>query len=363
MPSVAAKKPPVAAPRAIAAALLAYYDRHKRSLPWRARRDAYAIWISEIMLQQTRVDTVVPRWVAFLQRFPTIADLAAASVHDVCAQWAGLGYYSRARNLHKAAQQVVQHHGGQMPADAHALLQLAGIGRYTAGAIASIAYALPAPIVDGNVVRVLARVLALQEIYVPGPGGEVYWRWAEALVQAAAGLGAPGDLNQALMELGAMVCTPKQPDCALCPLQHMCQAHAQNLVAELPRRPQKKAPQAMAVAFAMLRTQAGLYLVRRPLEGLWAGLWEPPSAVGDDAAEKLRAQGWQLQHVVATFAHLLTHRRVAATVYVAGGRAPRQPTGEPQLRQIWAQPLQAPLSTLARKAILLAEPQAAVAST
>ena len=203
-------------------ALLAWYRAHRRDLPWRRTRDPYAIWISEAMLQQTRVETVIPYWERFLARFPDVEALATADADDVIACWAGLGYYSRARNLHRAAQIVVERHAGRLPADVELLRELPGVGRYTAGAVASIAFDRPAPIVDGNVARVLARLFGIAADVRSRAVQERLWREAEELARGE----DPGALNQALMELGAMVCTPRAPRCADCPWSRRCAAFA-----------------------------------------------------------------------------------------------------------------------------------------
>ncbi|MEM6532377.1 MAG: A/G-specific adenine glycosylase [Myxococcota bacterium] len=200
---------------AIGNALVEWYRNGHRDLPWRRTRDPYRIWISEIMCQQTQVDTVVPRYERFVERFPDVRALAAVKEETVCEEWAGLGYYSRARNLHRAACSVVREHDGKMPSNADDLQKLPGIGRYTAGAIASIAFDEATPVVDGNVGRVLSRVYRLAAVPTSSPGQKVLWGKAQDLVPA----GAPGDFNQALMELGALVCTPKSPTCMLCPIR------------------------------------------------------------------------------------------------------------------------------------------------
>ena len=204
--------------RAIHGSLLKWYDGARRDLPWRHSRDPYAIWISETMLQQTRVETVIPYYERFLERFPDVYALASADTDDVFGQWAGLGYYSRARNLQAAAQQVVDGFAGRLPDEAEALRTLPGIGRYTAGAVASIAFDRPEPLVDGNVARVLARLLGIREDIKQSAVVQRLWEEATALVQGP----RPGDFNQSLMELGATVCTPRSPQCEACPLRRRC---------------------------------------------------------------------------------------------------------------------------------------------
>lgn len=332
---------------AIRHALLSFYQRHKRDLPWRHSRDPYAIWVSEIMLQQTQVDTVVPRYHRFLQQFPTVNALAAAREEEVCEAWAGLGYYRRARNLHKAAGIVAKDFAGQMPRTRDELLQLPGIGRYTAGAIASIAFGEEAPIVDGNVVRVLARVFKLDEAADVAANKPVFWELAQMLVRGE----MPGDFNQAMMELGATVCTPTQPTCLVCPLRDYCGARASGEPTRYPAPSTKVAKKELDVAFAWIKTQQGVWLERRPLEGLWAGLWELPSSMGASAKSDLsRKLGRRLGSALAQVEHTLTHRQVTATVYQVA-KVP-EALSENEGRRLFADPLEAPLSALARKAIM-----------
>ncbi len=260
--------------RSARAALLGWFDRHQRDLPWRRTRDPYAIWVSEVMLQQTQVDRVVPYYARFLERFPTVQALAAASLSDVLSAWRGLGYYGRARNLHRAAQEVVARFDGALPASTEALHELPGFGRYTVGAVASIAFGLEAPLVDGNVARVLSRLLVIDG----APGDKA----REAALWSAAGelvVGPrPGDLNQALMELGATVCVPSSPLCLLCPLQASCGALAEGRVHELPP-PKKAAPKkVLELAVAVAHRGGCVLLARRAEGGLFGGLWEMPCA-------------------------------------------------------------------------------------
>lgn len=229
------------------------------------------------MLQQTRVEAVIPYWHRFLARFPTVGALATADLDDVLSQWAGLGYYSRARNLKRAAEQVVAEHGGRLPDEVGTLQALPGIGRYTAGAIASIAFDRPAPIVDGNVARVLARWLGIRDPIESAPVKARLWEEAERLAQGE----APGDLNQALMELGARVCIPGAPRCDACPVSRWCDARAAGDAAELPVRAPKRAPKLVhAVAALVLRGGKAL-AVQRPANGMLGGLWELPGAEVD----------------------------------------------------------------------------------
>lgn len=303
--------------------LLRWYDANRRDLPWRRTRDPYAIWISEAMLQQTRVETVIPYWERFLARFPDVERLANAELDDVYAVWTGLGYYSRARNLKRAAAMVVSDFGGELPDTAEELRRLAGIGRYTAGAVASIAFDREEPLVDGNVVRVFARLEDVRDDPSEKQVVERFWSLAAELVRGP----RPGDLNQALMELGATLCTPKRPACLACPIARHCKAHAHGVAEQLPRKAKRGAVRAMrAVAVAVDR--GGLVLaVRRPETGLMAGLWELPGGpleAGEEAKERAasllqEAVGLEVRELepVGQVEHLFTHRRLVLDVFRA----------------------------------------------
>src|SRR5262245_49092677 len=211
--------------------LLAWFQRNARDLPWRRTRDLYAIWISEIMLQQTQVATVIPYWKRFLARFPDVASLAAADEHEVLRLWEGLGYYRRARQLHAAARQIVKHHAGNFPASYEAVRSLPGIGRYTAGAILSIGLDQRLPILEANTVRVLSRLTAYRGDIASTAGQKHLWTVAESILPAR----RCGAFNQALMELGSQICTPRSPECQRCPVAELCAAREQNLVSRIPR--------------------------------------------------------------------------------------------------------------------------------
>lgn len=328
--------------RGIADALLEWYRHGHRDLPWRRTRDPYRVWISEIMCQQTQVDTVAPRYERFVERFPTVRDLAAVREEEVCEEWAGLGYYSRARNLHRAARLVVAELDGHMPGSAAELRRLPGIGRYTAGAIASIAHGERAAVVDGNVGRVLSRMFELAEVPTSPAGQKQLWSIAERLVPAE----HPGDFNQALMELGATVCTPRAPRCLICPARAWCGAHREGTVERYPTPKPRAKRKELRVAFAWVEPDdGGLWLSQRGLEGLWAGLWELPSAETPTALATLLGLR-RLAKPLARVEHTLSHRDVIATVYAA--RPPRSP---PSGWRVYRDPLSAPLSALARKAI------------
>lgn len=261
-----------AKPKTLRPLLLRWYRRNQRDLPWRRSRDPYAIWISESMLQQTRVETVIPYYHRFLERFPDVRALASAELEDVLGLWAGLGYYSRARNLHRAARTVVDEHAGEIPADADALRALPGVGPYTAGAVASIAFDRPEPIVDGNVARVLTRLFGIEE-EVSDPAVETrLWELAAQLADGP----QPGALNQALMELGATLCTPRAPSCAACPVARHCEARDRGDPAALPvkrKKPRRRSIEAVA-GWVVRRGKA--LVVRRPASGLMGGMWELP---------------------------------------------------------------------------------------
>jgi A/G-specific adenine glycosylase len=250
--------------------LARWFQKHGRDLPWRRSRDPYRVWISEIMLQQTTVVAVVPYFERFLTRFPTVEALARAREHDVLRLWEGLGYYSRARNLHAAAGKVVDVLGGTIPHEIDELVELPGIGRYTAGAIASLAYDRPAPIVEANTLRVYARLLAYDGDVHSTTGRNVIWNFAEQAVPRR----SAGAFNQALMDLGAMICTPVEPRCAECPVRTCCRAFQQGVQQTVPRP--KVRPEVTFVDEAMIAVHDdGRYLLRQSPPGeRWAGLWE-----------------------------------------------------------------------------------------
>jgi len=254
--------------------LLAWYDAHRRDLPWRRSTHPYRIWLSEIMLQQTRVAAVLEHYRAFLARFPTIAELAAAPLNSVLAAWSGLGYYRRARSLHQAARQMVDRHHGRLPGTLPELRALPGIGRYTSAAVASIAFGVPVAVVDGNVERVISRLLALPTRHLPrSPHGQSfdYWVLAEALLDRR----RPGAWNQAMMELGATLCLPRQPRCGSCPLKRCCLSHIggqTDLAMGTPARRQKR-PE----SYLLAARRRSVYLVRRASRAeVMPGMWELP---------------------------------------------------------------------------------------
>lgn len=251
--------------------LLRWYDKNARQLPWRSDPTPYKVWVSEIMLQQTQVETVIPYFQRFMTRFPNLASLAEADESDVLQAWEGLGYYSRARNLHKAARTVVEDHAGQIPADVATLKSLPGIGAYTAGAIASIAFGAPEPALDANIRRVTIRLLDLHDL----PGSETDIKLLNFSHQVLPEE-RTGDYNQAMMDLGSAVCTPTNPACQLCPLSSECLAFQRGTQSELPlRKPKAKIPHKLVVAAVVTRGSKVL-LARRPSDGMLGNLWEYP---------------------------------------------------------------------------------------
>jgi len=265
----------------IIASLLKWFSQNARVLPWRGHVNPYAIWVSEIMLQQTRVETVIPYFERWMERFPTVSALAQASEEEVLARWEGLGYYARARNLHRASQIVVSQCGGSVPTDPQALQQLPGIGRYTAAAIASIAFGKDEAVLDGNVRRVLARLFDVVEP-ARSPQGE------RKLLELAADLlplGQASEYNQALMDLGAMICTPRQPRCSDCPLRGYCVAFARGVQEQRPVKLPKVARPHHIVTAAVIRRDGVVLIARRPSNGLLGGLWEFPGGKLQDGEE------------------------------------------------------------------------------
>jgi A/G-specific adenine glycosylase len=315
--------------KGLRASLLRWYRRHRRDLPWRRTRDPWAIWVSEAMLQQTRVETVIPYYERFLQRFPDVGALARADLEDVLGLWAGLGYYSRARHLHGAAREVVERFGGRIPASADELRTLPGVGRYTAGALASIAFDRPEPVLDGNVTRVLARLHGIREDVARPAVQARLWDEAARLARGP----QPGDLNQALMELGARVCTPRRPDCPACPVAAACRARRTGEEEAIPRPRRRPAPRRVRAVAALVVRRGRVLAVRRAETGLLGGLWElPGSEIGARerpervlgpalaAATGLAVRGVEPLGVVT---HLFTHRRVETHVFRASAAAGR----------------------------------------
>lgn len=308
------------------ASLLGWYRRVRRDLPWRRDADDYRVWVSEVMLQQTTVRAVAPYFERFLARFPTVHALAVAGEEDVLAAWSGLGYYHRARNLHRGARHVVERHGGRFPRSVEAALAVPGVGPYTAGAVLSIAYGEPVAALDGNVRRVTARLFAVTE---EGPRGDAACRThARELLETR----APGDWNQAVMELGATVCTPRRPRCGGCPVAGHCRAHARGEEASFPRARTRRAPVQVTVAAAIVERHGRVLLVRRAEGRLMGRLWEIPqtSLEGGGAAgleaELRERHGLHVEAgaLLARAAHAITFRRIRLEAYRARlrGRPP-----------------------------------------
>jgi A/G-specific adenine glycosylase len=296
--------------------LLTWYDEHRRSLPWRAADDEapdpYRVWLSEVMLQQTRVETVRGYYERWLERFPTLESLAEAPLDEVLKAWEGLGYYSRARNFHRAAREVAERYGGRVPDEPEAFRALPGVGRYTAGAVMSIAFGREEPIVDGNVRRVFARLTD-----APDPSDADLWGLAGALVPGE----RPGDLNQALMELGATVCTPRSPRCPACPVQVWCAAYAAGTQEQRPARKATRPLPHEDVAVAVVEHGGRWLLVRRPVDARLGGMWEFPGTVRRTrestaaAAERGVRQGLGLEvragEAIETVEHAFSHLRAS----------------------------------------------------
>ena len=337
---------------AIRRRLLAWYRAGHRDLPWRHTQDPYRIWLSETMLQQTRVETVVPYYEKFLARFPTLEALATADEDDVLREWAGLGYYARARNLKRAAAQVMDAHGGAVPRDAAQLTALPGVGRYTAGAIRSIAFREPAAIVDGNVERVVSRLRARPKL-----SRAELWRMAEELVPRH----RPDQFNQALMELGARVCTLRSPSCSSCPLRTLCRGRDRPEL--YPARRARPRPREVTAIAGALTFRGRLLLLRRPARGLLGGLWETPSVAGGNTAELLRAlrtrTGVRARTVsrLGTVRHLFSHRALTLEVVRLERVAGRLRSGS-EARWCSTEQLTAlPLSALMQKTLAVARPR------
>jgi A/G-specific adenine glycosylase len=308
--------------------LLGWFADHRRNLPWRGNRDPYRIWVSEIMLQQTQVATVISYFNRFIQSFPTVDDLARADEQAVLRAWEGLGYYRRARNLHRAARIIVDEHQGQFPDDPLALRRLPGLGRYTANAVLSQAFDQALPIVEANSRRVLSRLLGLKSDPSKGRGARLLWQAAEALVPKK----RAGDFNQSLMELGALVCTVKNPDCSRCPIRKFCVARASGLQEAIPIRLIKPKTIVCREVAVVLRKGERLLLVQRQARGRWAGMWEFPHAAlvkkesPAAAAERFLKESVGIRAKIGgtllTLTHQVTHHRIVmdclAADYLAG---------------------------------------------
>ena len=302
--------------------ILDWYAHHGRELPWRGQSDPYMVWVSEIMLQQTRVESVIPYFERWMEHFPNIHVLAAASEQDVLLVWEGLGYYSRARNLYKAARIVVDDFGGELPHDLTALRQLPGIGRYTVGAIASIAFGLDVATLDGNLRRVFARVF---DVSVPAdsPKGEgILWALAEKHLPK----GHAGDYNQALMDLGATLCLPRNPACLLCPISKLCKARALGLQEQRPVLKPKPGVPHYTVTAAVLRRDGKILLAKRLSKGLLGGMWEFPGGKVENGetlaaclVREIREElGTEIQvgEALGIYRHAYTHFRITLHAFL-----------------------------------------------
>jgi A/G-specific adenine glycosylase len=322
----------MAHPAALHDALIGWFEANKADLPWRRTRHPYAVWLSEIMLQQTQVTAVIPYYERFLARFPTVEALAAAPLDEVLKLWEGLGYYSRARNLHRAAQRIVGEFGGAFPASVDDLLKLPGVGRYTAGAVASLALGLDAPVLDGNVIRLLTRLFNIADDSGQPETRRALWRLAEELVPP----GRAGAWNEGLMELGRLICTPRSPRCGVCPLAAHCEAHRLGLQEARPvRQPRSKTPHYDVTAAVIRHADGRVLIAQRPVDGMLGGLWEFPGGKrqpGESLPECLRreireelgieiAVGLQ----ITTVRHAYSHFRITLYAYAC-----EHLSGEPQ---------------------------------
>ena len=346
--------------RAWGRTLLGWYRRNRRDLPWRRDHDPYRVWVAEVMLQQTTVKTVVPYYEAFLERFPDAAALAAAPEENVVAAWSGLGYYHRARNLRRGAQHLVAHHDGRFPGALEAALAVPGVGLYTASAVLSIAHGVPLPVVDGNVRRVLARLFALRgpEWLRDGP----YYNLAEEALDRE----EPGDWNQAVMELGATVCTPRRPACPVCPVRSACRARALGLQERIPEARRRRAAVDVTVAAALVEKDGRVLMVRRAEGRLMGRMWEVPQTslesrgLPDLVREVAARHGLAVVPgpLLARARHAITFRRIRVEAYRA--RLRRQPPADPE-RYLWVAPAELgalPISSMTRKVLLgLSSPQ------
>jgi A/G-specific adenine glycosylase len=296
--------------------LLVWYSHYRRDLPWRKTKDPYAVWLSEVMLQQTQVQTVVPYYLRFLNAFPTIEDLAGADTQELLRTWAGLGYYSRARNLQLAAREMIRSHGGKFPPSYSGALSLPGIGRYTAGAILSIAFDLPYPVLDGNAIRVLSRMFDIKGDTKKTHVQKLLWEYSRELVPNQ----HPGDFNQAIMELGALICSPRQPRCPLCPWQSECVARKNGTQDLLPVRRGMNRVRRVNCAVAVLSHRGRVLIIKRNKGRLLRDFWEFPG-VEFNGTRTVRAAlsrcvletvGLKIRLLkpLAEIRHMITHRRI-----------------------------------------------------
>ncbi len=303
--------------------LIDWFADQQRDLPWRETDDPYAIWVSEIMLQQTRVETVIPYYEQWMTRFPTVSSLAGADEDEVLRHWQGLGYYARARNLHRAAAVVLRDFHGEVPRELNDLRSLPGVGRYTAGAIASIAFRTRTPAVDGNVKRVAARIEGIEAPIDATEATKTIWQWAADLAEHP----NPGNVNQALMELGAVVCTPKHPRCPSCPVGDLCRANATGRADSLPRKSRRpRTRDEHHYAYRLIDTDGRVLVARQPTDGLLGGTWLFPTAPVDGDP----TSAWRARHAGALaeasirgdVEHVFTHIRMRLTLVDARPKSP-----------------------------------------
>ncbi len=327
------------------AALLGWYAAHRRDLPWRRTGDPYAVWVSEVMLQQTRVSVVVGYFERWMQLFPTLGHLARASEDDVLHAWQGLGYYSRARRLREGARFVCERYGEKLPEDVERLLTIPGIGPYSAGAIASIAYGKRAPLVDGNVVRVLCRVFGLRGDPAKSPLTKALWHLAGELVPED----RPADFNQALMELGATVCTPRRASCFGCPLAERCVALRDGLVEVLPETAARPEPTRVETEAALIRKNGRWLVLRLPADApRWAGMWtfptversgsEPAGGAAERAARQLCGLEVRLGAELPRIDHQVTRFKISLVAFVCEPSNPRARAGQDAAELTWCRP-------------------------
>lgn len=318
-------------PSPIAQRLLEWYARRRRTLPWRDHPDPYVVLVAEVMAQQTRLETVLPYFERWMARFPTIEALAHAEEQEVLALWEGLGYYRRARHLHRAAREIVARHGGHVPADPRDLMALPGIGPYTAAAVAAIAFGRDVPMVDGNVLRVFARLFVVEAPVDTAAGRRAIERLAAEHLPP----GQASAYNQALMDLGAQICTPRQPQCAACPLRDLCRAYAQGAPTAYPRRKPKRPVPHYTVTAAVIRRDGQVLLAQRPAEGLLGNLWEFPGGKvepGESLEEALvreiheeLAATVQVEAPFGVYRHAYSHFKVTLHAFLC-----RLVAGEPR---------------------------------
>lgn len=341
--------------------LVEWYDANRRKLPWRSRPRPYAVWVSEIMLQQTQVDTMLPYYRRFMKRFPSLRSLAAADVHDVLSLWQGLGYYARARNLHRASQLVVEQHGGRMPRDPAVLRKLPGIGEYTVAAILSISFEIPLPVVDGNVARVTARLWAIHDdVGRPATRKAIADRLTGPIQTVSS-----GTFNQAMMELGALICRPRDPSCGVCPLMKHCAAKRQKRVGDYPVKKKRKAVPQYDVVVGVIHRRGRILLARRPASGMLGGLWEFPggkigsedaTAYPDTLCEKILSEtGVEVKvgERLCTIDHTYSHFKIRLHAFLCRAQAGRaRPLASDEVRWVPPRELDAfAMSTVGKKIV------------